>query len=69
MKNVNYNLVKLLLSKMDNAWRLEKYYIVDAQEAGCHSLEVLKKILEDEKRHIEMLRQEVSLRAGVKKFD
>ncbi len=69
MKNVNYNLVKLLLSKMDNAWRLENYYIKDAMEAGCHSREVLKEILQDEKRHIDMLRKEIMLRTGVKKFD
>jgi hypothetical protein len=69
MRNVNYNLVKLLLAKMDNAWRLENYYVRDAEAEGCHSLATLREILEDEKRHIEMLRKEVAMRCGAEKFD
>ncbi|MFH1047137.1 MAG: hypothetical protein V1738_02440 [Patescibacteria group bacterium] len=69
MRNVNYNLVKMLLSKMDNAWRLENYYVRDAEAEDCHSLTVLKEILEDEKRHIELLRKELSMRCGNEKFD
>ncbi|MEA3249294.1 MAG: hypothetical protein U9Q03_02965 [Patescibacteria group bacterium] len=69
MKNVNYNLVKLLLAKMDNAWRLENYYIKDAEEAEDGAVDVLEKMLEDEKHHIELLRKEVSKRCGSEKFD
>ncbi|MBU0624996.1 hypothetical protein KKF05_01495 [Patescibacteria group bacterium] len=69
MKNVNYNLAKLLLSKMDNVWRLENYYVRDAEAENCHSLAALREILQDEKRHIELLRQEVAKRCGSSKFD
>jgi len=69
MQNVNYNLVKMLLSKMDNAWRLENYYVKDAESEDCHSLDALKEILADEKKHIELLRKEVSKRCGDSKFD
>ncbi len=69
MRNVNYNLVKMMLSKMDNAWRLENYYVKDAEAEGCESAAALRDILEDEKRHIEVLRGEVSKRCGSEKFD
>jgi hypothetical protein len=69
MRNVNYNLTKLLLSKMDNAWRLENHYIKDAGAEGCHSLAALEEILADEKKHIELLRKEVAMRCGAEVFD
>lgn len=62
MKNINYDLVKLLHSKMDNVWRLENYYVRDSESIKCHSVDALKQILEDEKRHIEMLRTEIAMR-------
>jgi hypothetical protein len=69
MKNVNYDLVKLLHSKLDNAWRLEKYYLADAKEVKCHSAPALEKILEEEKRHINMLKDEIKLRIEAGIFD
>ena len=69
MKNINYDLIKMLHSKLDNVWRLEKYYVEDAEKAKCHSLDALKQILEDEKRHIGMLREELGLRMENKIFD
>jgi rubrerythrin len=69
MRNVNYNLVKMLLAKMDNAWRLENYYIKDAETDECPSLSVFREMLEDEKRHIELLREQISKRCDTKKFD
>jgi hypothetical protein len=67
MKNINYDLLELLHAKLDTAWRLEHHFIQDAQEAKCHSLEALQQILKDEKKHIEMLRDEIRRRvdAGV----
>jgi len=62
MENVNYNLVKLLQAKMDNVWRLSKYYINDAKEVQCQSASALEKILEEEKGHIEMLKKEMKKR-------
>ena len=69
MKNINYDLLKLLHSKLDNVWRLEKYYVDDAKEAKCHSTSALEKILEDEKKHVEMLREEIKMRMDAEIFD
>ncbi|MDP3970196.1 MAG: hypothetical protein Q8P90_00685 [bacterium] len=63
MKNINYDLVKLLHLKMDNVWRLEKHYVEDSEKAKCHSVPALKQILAEEKNHVDMLREEISLRA------
>ncbi|MEX1064274.1 MAG: hypothetical protein WD898_01675 [Candidatus Paceibacterota bacterium] len=69
MKNINYDLLKLLHSKLDNVWRLEKHYVDDAKEAKCHSVPALEQILEDEKRHVEMLREEIKMRMEAGIFD
>ena len=67
MKNINYDLTKLLHSKLDIIWRLEKFYINDAKEEKCHSASALEKILEDDKRHVKMIKEEIKMRmdAGV----
>jgi hypothetical protein len=67
MKNQNYNLVKLLLSKLDTVWRIEKHYLNDVEDDSCK--EVLNKILEDDKRHIELLKAEISSHIKEGKFD
>lgn len=69
MKNINYDLIKLLHSKLDTVWRLEKYYVEDAKEAKCHSTSAMEQILEDEKKHLEMLRKEIALRVENNIFD
>lgn len=69
MKNINYDLVKLLHSTLDMAWRLEHHYIKDAEEAKCHSVAALKKMLVDEKRHAQMLRYEIKMRVDARIFD
>lgn len=69
MKNINYDLLKLLHVKLDNVWRLEKYYIQDAEEAKCHSVPALKKILTEEKNHADMLAQEIKMRMDAGTFD
>jgi hypothetical protein len=68
MQNINYDLLKLLHSKLDNVWRLENYYVRDAKKAKCHSLAALQQILKDEKKHVEMLRVELKMRFSSKKF-
>ena len=50
MKNINYDILKMLHSKLDNVWRLENYYVADAEKAKCHSVPALKQILEEEKK-------------------
>jgi rubrerythrin len=70
MKNANYNLVKLLLNKLDDAWRVEKHYAKDARESSCKECQaMMKKILADEQRHVEMLRTELAKHIKGKKFD
>lgn len=62
MKNINYDLLKLLHTKLDTVWRLEKHYVEDAEKAKCHSLDAMKRMLEDDKKHIEMLNEEIKMR-------
>lgn len=59
MQNINYNLLKVFHSKLDNVWRLEKHYLKDAKGAKCKCLATLNKILADDKKHIEMLKKEI----------
>lgn len=68
MKNINYNLLKLLHSKLDNAWRIEKHYLKDAEEAN-ENRETLKMILQDEKKHCEMLQKEIERKMVEKRFN
>lgn len=67
MQNINYDLLKLLHGTLDNVWRLEKYYVNDAEAAKCHSLPFMKQMLETEKKHAEQLQAEIKMRmdAGV----
>jgi hypothetical protein len=61
MKNANYNLIKMLLAKLDDTWRIEKHYAKDAQESACTSCQdVLKKIHEADMKHVDMLRKELA---------
>jgi len=70
MKNANYNLVKMLLSKLDDTWRVEKYYATDAAELSCRGCQaVLDKILADDQKHVEMLREELARHIKEKKFE
>jgi len=70
MKNANYNLVKLLLNKLDDTWRVEKHYEADAHVHGCKDCQkILKKILADDKQHVEMLREELAKHIKKEKFD
>ncbi|MBI2075228.1 MAG: hypothetical protein HYT82_01000 [Candidatus Harrisonbacteria bacterium] len=69
MKNINYDLVKLLHTTLDTVWRLENHYIKDAEAAKCHSVPALKQMLKDAKKHAEMLREEIAMRAKYNVFD
>lgn len=59
MKNQNYNLIKLLHNKLDNHWRITKYYLADAEDLDCRCKEILEEIKKDDERHIELLRDEI----------
>lgn len=69
MQNINYDLIKMLHCKLDSAWRLEKYYINDANEKQCHSAGALEEILKDDRKHIEMLTKEIKMRMDNNIFD
>lgn len=69
MKNVNYNLVKLLRNAMSDAYNIENFYLKDAKEEKCHSEKALEQILEDRKRHVEMLKEEIKMRMDNNKFN
>ncbi len=69
MKNINYDLTKMLQHKLDNVGLMEKYYIKDATKVKCHSVAAWNKILADEKRHVAMLRDEIAMRVKAKIFD
>lgn len=69
MQNINYDLIKLLHCKLDSAWRLEKYYIQDAKDVNCHSVAALEKMLEDDRKHIEMLVKEIKMRMDDNAFN
>ncbi len=69
MKNINYDLLKLLHSTLDNVWRLENYYIRDAKAAKCHSVKALEQMLKNERKHAETLKKEISMRMNARKFD
>jgi len=69
MKNINYDLIKLLHMKLDSVWRLEKFYVRDANEAKCHSVPALEKMLEDDKKHVQMLQEEIKGRIKANVWD
>ena len=62
MKNINYDLLKLLHTKLDTVWRLEKHYIEDADKAQCHSIGAMRQMLEEDKKQIAMLNEEIKMR-------
>lgn len=69
MKDINYDLVKLLQQKLSTAWQLEHFCIKDAETAQCHSTPALRQILEDERRHAKMIAEEIKMRVEAGKFD
>lgn len=61
MENANYNLIKLLLAKLDDAWRIEKFYAADAAKLGCDNcVALLQRILAEDEKHAEQLRAELA---------
>jgi hypothetical protein len=69
MKNINYDLLKLLHSTLDDIWRLEKYYIKDAKKVKCHSRPALEKMLETKQKDAQMLLKEIEMRMKAKIFN
>lgn len=70
MKNSNYNLVKMMLSKLDDVWRVEKHYAKDAKSSSCQRCQrILDAILKDDEQHAKALREELAKHIKEKTFD
>ena len=69
IKDINYDLVKMLHAKFDSVWRLERFYINDANQAKCESESVLNKILEEDRQHIQKLIAEIKKRMDAGTFE
>ncbi len=57
MENFNHNLIQCLNEKLDSVWRYEKY-IQDSPHDPCRK--IYEQMLNDDKRHVQMLREEIS---------
>lgn len=58
MTNNNYDIIKMLFAALDDSYRIDKYYLKDAE--GCsHCKEIFEKMKKDINGHIEMLRNEI----------
>lgn len=61
MRDVSYNLIKLLLAKLDATWRIRTHYLTDAKKMTCeHCERLLAKITRDEERHARELQKEIA---------
>ena len=70
MRNFNYNLIKMLHGKLDDLWRIEKFYLRDAKASKSKSCEKMLEVMhQDIKKHIAMLQKEIGRHVGNKKFD
>ncbi len=68
MKNCNYNLLKVLHGKLDNVWRIEKHYLGDAGGLDCDCGNILKNIVDDDRKHIAQLEKELARHISDKTF-
>jgi hypothetical protein len=67
MKNLNYNLIKLLHNSLDDSWRVEKHCLKDARSAGCKSCQkLLAKMRTQFKGNTQALQREISRHMGRK---
>ena len=59
MKNVNYNLIKMLHNTLDDEWRIHKFYIKDAKSGCKECAKIMERICMDLERHLRMLTKEL----------
>ena len=68
MKDHNHDLVQALHHVNDQNWRIEKYYMPNAKgEDTCTKL--WQQLLQDGKKHEQMLRDEIAKHVQEKRFD
>lgn len=59
MKNVNYNVIKLLHNQLDDLWRIEKHYQKDAKKTKCGCAKLLATMRNDLKKNVVLLKEEL----------
>lgn len=60
MKNVNYNVLKLLHNQLDDLWRIERHYQKDAKGCRCGCAQLLKSMRSQLKKNVESLKKELA---------
>lgn len=69
MENYNYNLIKILLGKLDDVWRIKRYYLKDTEEVDCNKCkEILNQIVKSEEKQIKLLQEELAEHIKEEKF-
>ncbi len=70
LKDCNHDLIHSLSEKSDAVWRYEREYLKNAEKEGCDKcVELWKKILEDDNKHLEMIQKEIERHIEEKKFE
>jgi len=68
LKNHNHDLIHSLSEKCDAVWRYQKENLKNA--GGCSScISLWKKLMEDDEKHIEILKEEISRHIKENRFD
>ncbi len=68
LKDHNHDLIHSISEKCDGVWRYKKEYLKNS--AGCPScVKMWQKIMEDDEKHIEMLKEEIGCHIKEDKFD
>jgi hypothetical protein len=68
LKNHNHDLIHSLSEKLDAVWRYQNHYLKDSE--GCKNcVDMWKKFIEDDEKHIEMLKEEISRHIKENRFD
>ncbi len=68
MKNVNYNVLKLLHNQLDDLWRIERHYLKDAKGCRCSCAKLLKGMQRQLKGNVEALKKELAAHQRVNKL-
>jgi uncharacterized protein (DUF427 family) len=68
LKNYNHDLIHSLSEKLDAVWRYQKEYLKNA-EACKDCVALWKKLMADDEKHIEMLKEEISRHIKENRFD
>jgi len=59
MKNTNYNVLKLLHNQLDDLWRIERFYLKDAENLDCACAKIFEEMRGQMQENIEKLKAEL----------